>query len=295
VRLLPGVVRTPQLFAQRDELIRQSLAALGAELEQAQARGLGGVARRLPVFALRASGHFCLSEAPDLGFDSSDRPAQPAHLQGRRVQLALWLIGFLAGARRDVERDAQPHGHGRRPAGLSDALESANRALLASQSSLVHLGCRSVAPGHRRPRELNVAAARDVPVPVDEGNGPVRAAGRKEKRGQVSCIVIHRLAYRAKEGLNRRHDRVGHVFQGRYKGVLVERESHLLELVRYVVLNPVRARMCRQPRDRRWSSYSKTAGLRGAASRRVERDVVFASSVRKDGESTTDHGQNSRL
>jgi REP element-mobilizing transposase RayT len=67
------------------------------------------------------------------------------------------------------------------------------------------------------------------------------------------------------QGLNRRHDRVGHVFQGRYKGVLVERESHLLELVRYVVLNPVRARLCRQPRDHRWSSYSETAGLRGVA------------------------------
>ena len=42
------------------------------------------------------------------------------------------------------------------------------------------------------------------------------------------------------------------------------RESSL-ELVRYVVLNPVRARMYRQPRDHRWSSYSETAGLRGAA------------------------------
>ena len=134
MRFLPGVVRTPQLVAQRDELIRQSLAALGAELEQTQARGLGGVARRLAAFALRASGHLCVCEAPDFGFDLRDRPAQSAHLQGRRVQLALLLIGFLTGARRDVERDAQPHGHGRRPAGLSDALElHAERAVVRGQ------------------------------------------------------------------------------------------------------------------------------------------------------------------
>ena len=40
---------------------------------------------------------------------------------------------------------------------------------------------------------------------------------------------------------NLRHDRVGHIFQGRFKSILVNRESHLLELCRYVVLNPVRA------------------------------------------------------
>ena len=53
---------------------------------------------------------------------------------------------------------------------------------------------------------------------------------------------------------NRRHEHVGHVFQGRFKGILVERESHLLELARYVVLNPVRAEMVRAPEDYRWSS-----------------------------------------
>ena len=67
------------------------------------------------------------------------------------------------------------------------------------------------------------------------------------------------------QAFNRRHDRVGHLFQGRYKGILVEREAHLLELVRYVVLNPVRAGMVRTPADHRWSSYAETAGLRDAA------------------------------
>ena len=59
---------------------------------------------------------------------------------------------------------------------------------------------------------------------------------------------------------NRRHKRSGHVFQGRFKAILVEKESHLLELARYVVLNPVRAKMARSARDWRWSSYRATAG-----------------------------------
>jgi REP element-mobilizing transposase RayT len=63
---------------------------------------------------------------------------------------------------------------------------------------------------------------------------------------------------------NRRHKRVGHVFQGRFKGILVERDSHLLELCRYVVLNPVRAKMTPRAGDYRWSSYRATAGMEKA-------------------------------
>lgn len=54
---------------------------------------------------------------------------------------------------------------------------------------------------------------------------------------------------------NRRHKQVGHLFQGRYKAILVQKESHLLELSRYVVLNPVRAGMVASPEDWAWSSY----------------------------------------
>ena len=60
---------------------------------------------------------------------------------------------------------------------------------------------------------------------------------------------------------NRQHHRVGHVFQGRYKAILVQKESYLLELVRYVVLNPVRARMVRQAKNWPWSSYRSTTGV----------------------------------
>jgi REP element-mobilizing transposase RayT/predicted RNase H-like HicB family nuclease len=54
---------------------------------------------------------------------------------------------------------------------------------------------------------------------------------------------------------NRRHGRIGHVFQGRFKAILVERESYLLELCRYVVLNPVRAGMVANAAQYPWSSY----------------------------------------
>ncbi len=59
---------------------------------------------------------------------------------------------------------------------------------------------------------------------------------------------------------NRGNRRVGHLFQGRYKAILVEKGSHLLELCRYVVLNPVRAKMAKHPKEWKWSSYHATAG-----------------------------------
>lgn len=60
---------------------------------------------------------------------------------------------------------------------------------------------------------------------------------------------------------NRRHRRVGHVFQGRYKAILVQKDSYLLELARYIVLNPLRARMVKRVPDWPWSSYRTTAGF----------------------------------
>lgn len=63
------------------------------------------------------------------------------------------------------------------------------------------------------------------------------------------------------QAFNRKHARVGHVFQGRYKAILVEKEAYLLELSRYVVLNPVRAGLVRAAKDWKWSSYSATAGF----------------------------------
>jgi len=62
---------------------------------------------------------------------------------------------------------------------------------------------------------------------------------------------------------NRRHERAGHVYQGRFKAILVERESYLLELARYIVLNPVRAGVASAPGAWGWSSYRATAGEQG--------------------------------
>lgn len=59
---------------------------------------------------------------------------------------------------------------------------------------------------------------------------------------------------------NRRHKRTGHLFQGRFKGILVDKESYLLELSRYVVLNPVRAGMVKHPERYVWSSYGAMVG-----------------------------------
>ncbi len=62
------------------------------------------------------------------------------------------------------------------------------------------------------------------------------------------------------QAYNKRHRRVGHVFQGRFKGILVQKDSHFLEVCRYVVLNPVGAKMIGHPRRWKWSSYRATAG-----------------------------------
>ena len=60
--------------------------------------------------------------------------------------------------------------------------------------------------------------------------------------------------------VNRRHGLSGHLFQGRYHAVLVQKDKHLLELARYIVLNPVRAHMVDHAEQWRWSSYHATLG-----------------------------------
>lgn len=57
------------------------------------------------------------------------------------------------------------------------------------------------------------------------------------------------------------HSRVGHLFQGRFKAIIVDRENYLLELCRYIVLNPVRAKIVSKPENYAWSSYRATMKL----------------------------------
>jgi REP element-mobilizing transposase RayT len=60
---------------------------------------------------------------------------------------------------------------------------------------------------------------------------------------------------------NHKYHRAGHLFQGRYKAILVGKETHLVALCIYLALNPVRAKMVKHPKDYPWSSYRATAGL----------------------------------
>ena len=75
---------------------------------------------------------------------------------------------------------------------------------------------------------------------------------------------MHRLNSMYCQLFNNRYERVGHLLQGRFHAILIEKERHLLELVRYVVLNPVRAGLVNEAGEWPWSNYLATAGLRAA-------------------------------
>ena len=64
------------------------------------------------------------------------------------------------------------------------------------------------------------------------------------------------------QSINRKYRRVGHLFQGRYKGILVDKDAYLLELCRYIILNPIRAHMVNSPDEWLWSSWHYTVGYK---------------------------------
>jgi len=66
---------------------------------------------------------------------------------------------------------------------------------------------------------------------------------------------MHRLNFRYAQWFNHQHGFEGHLFQRRFHSVRVESNWHLIELSRYIVLNPVRAGLCADPGDWPWSSY----------------------------------------
>jgi putative transposase len=72
--------------------------------------------------------------------------------------------------------------------------------------------------------------------------------------------IVQNLAFRYTGWVNKRQGRVGHLFQGRYKAILVDGDAYLLELIRYIHLNPVRARMVREPRAYPWSGHRAYLG-----------------------------------
>lgn len=74
------------------------------------------------------------------------------------------------------------------------------------------------------------------------------------RRANLSMLMRH-LNGVYTQTYNRRHHKVGHLLQGRFKAILVDRDAYLLEVCRYVDLNPVRANMVQHPFDWPWSSY----------------------------------------
>lgn len=74
---------------------------------------------------------------------------------------------------------------------------------------------------------------------------------------------------------NRRHGRVGHVFQARFHATMIERDEHMLAVSSYLPLNPVRAALCSDPADWRWSSYRATIGLDAPGLLALDRFLSF--------------------
>jgi len=94
-----------------------------------------------------------------------------------------------------------------------------------------------------------------------------------ERQASPVGRIMHRLLTGYAQYYNRRHRRVGHLLQGRYKGILCQSDRYLSELVRYIHLNPVRARMVKRPEDYQYSSHRAYLGLEPAGT--VDVDPVL--------------------
>jgi hypothetical protein len=103
-------------------------------------------------------------------------------------------------------------------------------------------------------------------------------------RGMRQLNGIHAQQFNVK------HERTGHVFEGRYVALVVDRDSYHLELSRYIVLNPVRAGLCRQPQEWPWSSYRAVMGL-APAPERLEIGRLLSTFARNDDLGRTSYEQ----
>ena len=72
--------------------------------------------------------------------------------------------------------------------------------------------------------------------------------------------IMQNLSFRYTRWINKKKKRIGHLFQGRYKAIMVEQDSYLLELIRYIHLNPVRAKLVKNPSRYRWSGHNAYLG-----------------------------------
>jgi REP element-mobilizing transposase RayT len=83
--------------------------------------------------------------------------------------------------------------------------------------------------------------------------------------------IMQALAGRYTQWFNRRHGRVGHLFQGRYKALMVEAESYLFALIGYIHRNPLEAGLVRRAREYPWSSHPSYLGLASSCRRTCAR------------------------
>jgi putative transposase len=92
--------------------------------------------------------------------------------------------------------------------------------------------------------------------------------------------IMASLQSRYAQRFNRRHRRVGHLFQGRYKSLLVQQDRHLIALIRYIHWNPVRARIVRRSRDYPWSSDRYLRAGRGPEWLDVDATLSYLAATR---------------
>ena len=94
--------------------------------------------------------------------------------------------------------------------------------------------------------------------------------------------IIHHINGAYTNYYNKKHERAGHLFQGRYKAILVEADEYAKELSRYIHLNPVRAGMVDNPEEYIWSSYGYYI-LKEKVPEWLKRDLILACFSSKPG------------
>jgi putative transposase len=72
--------------------------------------------------------------------------------------------------------------------------------------------------------------------------------------------ILHNLAFRYSQGFNKRYQKRGHVFQGRFKAILLSESGYFLKLLRYIHMNPVRAKLVNDPESYKWSGHKAYLG-----------------------------------
>lgn len=112
------------------------------------------------------------------------------------------------------------------------------------------------------------------------------------RQGNLSALMRHVNGVYT-QAFNRRHGKVGHLFQGRFKAVLVDREAYMLEVCRYVELNPLRAAMVAAAGDWPWSSYRAHTG-QAAAPAWLGSHELWGYLLGRDAESPADCAQAQR-